>query len=475
MSSFLPEENHNEVVAEGEQFRPEGDAVSNCPSGRTLSVGTRRRRSKPADLSNTTQPVYERRKRARKPPVANQGQLFAQQWPASKAGSSAPAAAPDRSAASGSEHRTAAAAGGSGPLFQYYGHCCNKAVADVQPDASTPILRPEQLGEVVGSEYRIRPCRCRRWFCRYCGPRLGQALRQNLIARLRKFKQVFGITLTVDGKLFADPQNTWSYVMEERLIWRLVRDLSRRGYLNSPVYFWVVEFQKETEQPHWHLLLDAEYIPFGEIVEIWSRFRPDSATPCAQKITAENYRGEAPAFGSVQFTPSDDSDSAASYATKYLVKYPKKGYPHWVLDRFGRMPRFGHSHGFFPKRNGHDGMCFCDECRGEAEAKATKQAREKPSASSTLRRPRLAKTIRQRLEQCGKSCTIVSVSRVQLSDGTIVDGKAKYDGKLELSFQEACEFLGLSGDGRWQIELEGQDVTALEEYAASRKLSQEAA
>jgi hypothetical protein len=210
---------------------------------------------------------------------------------------------------------------------------------------------------------------------------------------------VYGVTLTLDGDLFASPEQAWLYVMENRLLARLMRDLERRGHLYSKAYFWVVEFQKWTHQPHWHLLLDAKYVPYGEIVEIWSRFRPTEATPLAEKVTAENYKGQAPAFGSVRYTSSGDSERAAFYATKYLTKFPKEGYPAWVLDRIGRMPRYGTSKRFFPRVPGHDPMCFCEECRGDAEPEAKLKPLPRACITKRPRRPIKPTTIRQRLEQ----------------------------------------------------------------------------
>lgn len=379
-----------------------------------------------------------------------------------------PAAEAARSAAS-SEHRTAAAAGGErSPLFQYYGHCCDERIDE---EFSAPVDRvygPEDLGQSVGREYRVRPCRCRKWFCAGCGPRLGYKLRQRLLPRLRTFTAVYGVTLTVDGSLFPGPEQAWLYVMENRLLSRLIRDLEQRGYLHSKAYFWVVEFQHQTEQPHWHMLLDAKFVPYGEIVEIWSRFRPATAPKLEQAITAENYQGQAPAFGSVRFTPATDREKAGYYATKYLTKYPVDGYPAWVLDRVGRMPRYNHSKGFFPRESKHDPMCFCDECRGDAPIPPNSSSPKKKERKNPSRKKAIAATIRQRLEQCGNRCTIVQVERIQLSDGTLVDGKARFNGQLNLSFQEACDYLGLSLD-RWQIELSGPEATALEELAQQRQ------
>lgn len=369
----------------------------------------------------------------------------------------------DGSAAGRSEHPPARPSADA-PLFQSNGHCCDGGQdAFTIPDGR--VYGAEGLGQVVGQEYRLRPCRCRKWFCESCGPRLGIKLRQRLLARLATFTDVYGVTLTVDGSLFASPEKAWQYAMDNRLLSRLVRDLERRGHLHSKAYFWVVEFQKETEQPHWHMLLDASFVPYGEIVEVWSRFRPASAEPVAERITPENYQGQAPAFGSVRYTRHPDKLRAGYYATKYLTKYPASGYPDWVLNCVGRMPRYGHSHRLFPRMSGHDPMCFCGECCGEAVPPASRRPPQAPASPDRVRRRHEPKSIRQRVEACEGTCSIVQVQRVQLPDGVVIDGRSRFDGNVNLSFQEACEYLGLSFENRWQIELDGPTATDLEEYA----------
>ena len=411
-----------------------------------------------------TEAVVQRRQRSKRAKPTKQRPLFDADSSAHNIGSSVDslAAAADRSAAN-CEHRTAAAGGDI--LFQSYSHCCDKNEVDPLATDTDRVLRPDDVGEFVGRAYRVRPCRCRKWFCEWCGPRQGFQLRQRLLARLASFTAIYGITLTVEGSLFKSQEESWLFVMQNRLLGRFVRELDRCGFLHSRAYFWVLEFQTDTEQPHWHLLVDATFVPFGKIVEIWSRFRPQTAEPLTERITGKNYQGQAPAFGSVRFTAHSNKELAAFYATKYLTKYPQNGYPKWALDRVGRMPRFGHSHRFFPRVSGHDPMCFCPECRGQIEPSPKSKAQKQPSTKNLVLKPRSVTTIRQRLEACGESCSIVQVNRVQLPDGTVIDGRGRFAGNLDLSFREACEFLGLSPDGRWQIELSGVEVTKLEEFA----------
>lgn len=429
-------------------------------------------RNEATDDANGGKPVYARKKWAKPQPGPKQGDLFepvardasGKQGPATDA-----AAEAARSAAASGEHRTAAAAGGDGPLFQSYGDCCDKNVPATEPVREAVIRSPEDLGQVVGHQYVVRPCMCRRWFCEYCGPKQGYRLRYRLGERLKSFTGVFGVTLTVDPKLFESQLAAWTYVMQERLLSRFVRELHRRGLLRSKAYFWVVEFQnKKTLQSHWHLLLDATRIEFGEIVEIWSRFRPGNAPQLGEAVTAEGYRGKAPAFGSVRFT-ARGLVSALAYTTAYLTKYPKEGYPDWVLDRAGRMPRYGRSHGFFPRESDHDRNCFCEECRGDVPLAPRPKREQKEKTEGTGRRRSLGVTIRQRLQDCGRTCNIVQVRQIELPNGLLVDGPAKFNGTLKLSLREACEFLGVSPEDCWQLELSGPEVTALEEYAANRQ------
>ena len=407
-----------------------------------------------------TKPVWARRKWSKRPPDAEQHSLWDDQG-APKGTSEDTTAAPLPGRPTG---RLGDGEGGAS-LFQSNGHCCDNGSGEF-PEGDDRVYSPEDVGQVVGEAYRVRPCRCRKWYCEGCGPRLGFKLRGRLLDRLQGFSEVYGVTLTVDGSLFENQEAAWQYVMENRLLSRLVRELDRRGHLHSKAYFWVVEFQKRTEQAHWHLLLDASFVPYGELVEIWSRFRPAAAEAIPEKITAENYKGQAPAFGSVRYTRQLNKVSAGFYAAKYLVKYPEGGYPDWVLDRKGRMPRFGHSHRFFPRQSGHDPMCFCEECRGEVEPAPKPCPAKKQGGDATARKRHELKTIRERIEQCEQTCVVLQVQQVELPDGLVIDGRARFKCAIALPFTAVCEFFDVSRSNLWEIQVRGEEVTALEEYEA---------
>jgi hypothetical protein len=153
-----------------------------------------------------TEPVVKRRRSSKRKPNPQQTHLWEQASASPFASEpiqpTQPRATDGRSAADIRGRRPAAAGG----LFQSIGHCCDK-----NPN-------PTDLGEAVGWRYRICPCP-------QCGPYLGSRLRQRLLYRVQKFTHVFGVTLTVDGSLFDSPLETWQYVMDNRLLARLVREL----------------------------------------------------------------------------------------------------------------------------------------------------------------------------------------------------------------------------------------------------------
>ncbi len=276
---------------------------------------------------------------------------------------------------------------------------------------------------------------------------MGRKLRKKLLQRLESFTNVFGLTLTVDPGLFESPEQAWLYVMDSRCFYHLVRALRRRKHVHSRAYFWVVEFQQRTEFAHWHLLLDATRIPYGEVVEIWSRFRPEWAPPLSEAVTAENYKGRAPAFGSVRFTVRRNKRSAGFYASKYLTKFPAHGYPNWVMDRVGRMPRYHHSRQFFPRTAGHDPKCSCPECRpperpSRKKTKKKKEKKKNDKAACATGKSNGA-TIRERVAACATKSTIFAVPQVMLPDGELVDGRVSFVKNVNLAFEEVRQVLGI--------------------------------
>ena len=191
--------------------------------------------------------------------------------------------------------------------------------------------------------YEVSRHRCRCWFCPECCRVMGMKLRRRLNPILATFEGLLLVTLTVDPSLFASPKDAYFYIRERRCIARTIQDLWRRGVLHSRRYFYVVEWQKRTEQAHFHILLDASFVPWSFLLASWSKHRPETAGPVV---------GGRPAFGTVLISVprfGGGPEHAANYVTKYLTKIPEQGFPAWVLDLGAetRVRRYSASRGFW--------------------------------------------------------------------------------------------------------------------------------
>ncbi len=193
-----------------------------------------------------------------------------------------------------------------------------------------------------GARYEIAKCKCDCWFCSECCVSKGYKLRARLIPRLETFNGLLMVSLTIDPLLFPDPKTAYLYTMEKRCISVTTQDLHRGNYLITRRYFYVVEWQKQTEQAHFHILFDSSYIPFEALLKSWSKHRPE---------TAGSIIRNRPAFGTVNFSAPKFANPlhAARYATKYLIKVPENGFPEWILEmgKDKRIRRYSTSRGFW--------------------------------------------------------------------------------------------------------------------------------
>jgi len=243
------------------------------------------------------------------------------------------------------------------------------------------------------------------------------------------------VTLTVDPQLFPDPESAHRYVHEKRAISVLVNALRKAGVLLGGHYFCVVEWQKKSEMAHYHLLVEAERIPFGLLCELWNRNRPKSAGP----IT-----GNRPGFGSVRFSKPNFKNNlhAACYATKYLIKHPKDGYPDWVMKYQGRIKRYTTSHGFWKSAEQVEQIEEHEEQIEELEEQAV-QVVSKPDADQEQIRPRKkSRTIGERLESCCREAIILCVTRLLDEAGEITETQS-YFGDCCPSYADIRRCLGI--------------------------------
>lgn len=222
-------------------------------------------------------------------------------------------------------------------------------------------------------------CKCR--FCPKCAVAMGREVRDKLRIVLASFTSIQMWTLTVDPKRFASPREAHNWVQRKRVISKLVASLNSKGYLFTPRYFWVLEFH-QNGWPHWHLLLDASFIPFEYFRDEFNRIGTGSKDTMLGMVQFSKGRGAT----SGKF---DSSRHAAFYATKYITKEPEQGWPEWVLQYNGNIMRYRGSNGLFS----HD-----------AEAMQSADASENRELLKAERGPyKKTETVAVRIATCGNA------------------------------------------------------------------------
>lgn len=159
--------------------------------------------------------------------------------------------------------------------------------------------------DLLRKPYKVVRCACRCRFCEDCAVGIGLSIREKLIPTVSKWQGMLMLSLTVNLGNFDSPDAAYRYVNSKRLISRLVRELHRCGAIKSRKYFSVFEVQKNGN-PHWHILLEAKFIPHSIVTEIWNRWGS------GEENTHEN-----PSMGHVWISKSKFADPrhAAEYAT----------------------------------------------------------------------------------------------------------------------------------------------------------------
>ena len=254
-------------------------------------------------------------------------------------------------------------------------------------------------------------------------------------------------TLTVDRKRFAGPEEAYARIGEERFVARLMRLLGVKWWVA------VLEFQDDTGDgwPHWHILLDlAEVGGRLDLKKAWRLWR--DSWHLGGLDLGERKRG----FRS--------TGHAINYITKYLTKYPKAGFPQWVLNR-RRLPRFVMASKAVGRLVSAEGLGTAGDTDEEPE--------EGETAACESVQPRKAATecIAQRAARCG-SASVVLVQREVLDRATgelclrhqfmgCVPGSPELLAKLLPDFVQAV------GEGRDRQFLSIGDVRSLVNAAAA--------
>jgi len=335
-----------------------------------------------------------------------------------------------------------------------------------------------QPSDVIDESYEVRGCGCRSWFCPGCCTGRGLSVRERLIPILETFKGLLMWTFTIDPKLFTSPAEAFKYVREKRCISQTMRKLNRWGFLHTFRYFYVVEWQKESEMVHFHVLVDSSFVPFAKVCEAWNRHRPASAGPV---------EAERPGFGSVRFSAPafENPRHAAHYACKYLIKFPERGFPDWVYDSDGQIHRYQASKGFWknsepqtpvdtPDASGveetlsdedccpicaHEAVGTCDHCD-----ECGWSVLEEPESRQRL-------TIRQRLAKCGERSVLLKVRSILDSQTGELKVRREFMARLEARITRIAEYMGLNRHSQRVVPIGRSDVYAIIKQFGGKTIS----
>lgn len=301
--------------------------------------------------------------------------------------------------------------------------------------------------EEPGTRLEVISCGCRSWFCERCCKGKGAAKREEVRPVVRTFGGVLLLSLTIDHQGFpGGPREAYDYVCQNNCVSRLIRELKRRGLLYSGRFLKVLEFQKNGF-PHWHVLLDADFVDQKVVHEIWNSYGPDGYEG------RQHANGYTTRLGFVDLQSTKNfagPDNATHYVTKYLTKYPEQGYPDWVLDykrpngKKGKIRRYERSRDFFAPQDEAD--------TEQADADAREEAGQAEATANNLadlgkKKRAEDRTTREILAGCGKDAKLLLVHEVMLPDGELVE-RYEYLGAIKDGWDELRREFGIGPDER---------------------------
>ena len=298
-----------------------------------------------------------------------------------------------------------------------------RATAEPSLESSSSNSQNRDRGHGSRKMARLGRCCCGSWWCDSCSRRKGWELRQAVLPVVRSFRSVRMLSLTLDRTTHASPRAGY-HAMNEKIS-RLMQELKRRGRLHSGRYFAVLEPQRDG-WPHWHVLIDAPDIPHAELIELWQRLGGGMCCWIS--------RGPKPG------QKFQSKEHAAFYATKYLIKPPRDGWPEWILEAGAegdRIRRYNTSQHFFKGgqqraaatvvEESEEAVLLAVDVDGEGLVIREQEVRK--------RKP-CGKTYRIRVAECGGKTAVTVVRYEDLGGG---------------EYRESRKFLGLVDMPRWEV------------------------
>ncbi len=195
------------------------------------------------------------------------------------------------------------------------------------------------------------------------------------------FRRPALLSLTIDrdgcntGRGFESAQAAHQFVTKERAIARLLRLLGVKRWV------WVLEFQQKSGDgwPHWHVLIDLHGV-YGN--DLRGRIRK------AWRLWRDTWR-----IGGLDLQLRkrfQQVDHAIQYVTKYLTKYPERGFPAWVLES--------------------SRLRFCASSREVGAIVSTPRDTPETDTPGTGKPRAEARPMVDRMAECGEQSTVFAVS-----------------------------------------------------------------
>lgn len=284
------------------------------------------------------------------------------------------------------------------------------------------VVEQAEWGEVRSILVRAKDCRC--GVCQKCSPK--RAHREALfVAQVADtFKRPMLITLGCDPTIAPeDPMKLLKHLKEKRAVGEFIRSLRAKGLITGKAYV-ALEFQDETQQPHWHLLVDAKgrhrsradegWIPKDYMDERWGKFRPEWAGP--RKLFGEEHPVMAgqlrPGLGWTDVRPIKNRKEVIAYVTAYVGKPGKNPIPDYFIE-------------------------YCDDGHNAVLKSCTRgffEGVKKPRPKREIGRRRrkvVRRKVRERTSSCRRECDVMEVIET-IRNGEIVPGlkESKYLGTV---------------------------------------------